>query len=559
MEPIEERFLFAVLIIIGVFVFLIVFSRYKRDPKSSKNAPVSTLILVLLFMLALLSAQYSQFRTYTILSIVTMVVISIAPPLLISLMLWKFRETRLFTANDKITRTGKAFKLALVFISYILLLALINTGFSFLFNGIINPQAVALTPEFELYAIPVMSGLVLVVYRFTGIFGSKPTEILGKISEDIVIFSVSMSWLGIVASLLGIRIGGAPLDTSSALSIYVVGVALAALAIEGFIVKLKSDLTKIRGKFSLNEMVQSMFSEILAKKRIRQPTLEDFWKVAPSKPPSALRRLAAIIDKNFSFQYRGRVLQMSKLLTVLGLMVMLLASFESIVLIAPHEELVAASGYLIELSVTAQTQLPPNSIRIASEEVESLKPEQLYAIPIVLVEFSNGSFTGPLSRRLVSLNSTDFVVSETNNCLTIELRRISVETTVSASGLGETAYNQTGNTSFDYLGFFRDAEIYYALIKHGFNQTFTLSISSFRGETSIAQKILFASNNIGESALVIVDIHSDIFAIDTTTLTSANEDFLNEVTFLLQQTKLNTNIIKNVANATEPFHVLDLP
>jgi len=61
----------------------------------------------------------------------------------------------------------------MMFISYLLFLGLINTGFSFLFKGIINPQIVALTPEFELYDIPIMSGLVLVIYRFTGIFGSK--------------------------------------------------------------------------------------------------------------------------------------------------------------------------------------------------------------------------------------------------------------------------------------------------------------------------------------------------------------------------------------------------
>jgi heme/copper-type cytochrome/quinol oxidase subunit 2 len=145
LEPIEERFLIAVAGIIALFVFLIVFSRYKKDPKSSKNAPVSIGILVLIFMLSILSAQYSQFRTYNIISIVTMVVFSITLPLIFSLMLWKFRETRVFSPNSEITRTGKAYKLFLIFISYILLLGLINTGFSFLFNGIINPQVVALT------------------------------------------------------------------------------------------------------------------------------------------------------------------------------------------------------------------------------------------------------------------------------------------------------------------------------------------------------------------------------------------------------------------------------
>lgn len=159
----------------------------------------------------------------------------------------------------------------------------------------------------------------------------------------------------------------------------------------------------------------------------------------------------------------------------------------------------------------------------------------------------------------LSLNSTDFLVSETGNYLTIELRKITVETTVKASGLGKTTYNQTGNSAFDYLGFFRDGEIYYAFAKHGFNQVFALSLSSSMGEKSIVQKTLFSSDVFGGSALVIVNVESDIMATDNTMLASTNEDFLNEATFLLQQTKLNTSITSGVGNATEPFHVLDLP
>lgn len=562
MEPIEERFLIAVAGIIALFVFLFVFSRYKKDPKSSKNAPVSMGILVLIFMLSILSAQYSQFRTYNVISIVTMVVFSIMLPLIFSLMLWKFRETRVFSPNSEITRTGKTYKLFMIFISYILLLGLINTGFSFLFNGIINPQVVALTPEFERYAIPIMSGLVLVIYRFTGIFGSKLTETLGKIFEDIVIFSVSMSWLSIVSSLLGVKISGISIDISSTLSIFVVGVALGALAVEGFIVKLESDLANFRGSFSLNDTIQSMFSEMFAKKRTHQPSLDYFWKVTPSKPISTINRLAETIDKRFekfSPHYRGKVLRMSKILSLVGVMVLFLSCFGGLLLMVPHQALIAAPAYSVELSIAPKTQLPSNSTIITSEEVESLQPMKLYAIPIVSVESLNGSFTGPLSGRLESLNSTDFLVSETGNCLTIELRKVTVETTVSASGLGNTTYDQTENSAFDYLGFFRDGEIYYALAQHGFNQVFALSLSSSVGEKSIAQKTLFSSNSSGESALVIVNIESDIFATDNTMLTSTNENFLSEATFLIQQTKLNTNITQNVNNATEPFHVLDLP
>ena len=225
----------------------------------------------------------------------------------------------------------------------------------------------------------------------------------------------------------------------------------------------------------------------------------------------------------------------------------------------PHQALIAAPAYSVELSFATKTQLPSNATIITSEEVESLQPMKLYAIPIVSVESLNSSFTGPLSRRLESLNSTNFLVSETGNYLIIELRKVTVETTVSASGLGSTTYNQTGNSAFDYLGFFRDGEIYYAFAQHGFNQVFALSLSSSVGEKSIAQKTLFSSKGSGQSALVVVNIQSDIFATDNTMLTSANEDFLNEAIFLIQQTKLNTGITQSISNATEPFYVLDSP
>jgi hypothetical protein len=562
LEPIEERLLIAVLATVLIFIFVFVLGRYKRDPKSQKDAPVTIFIFVLLIMLTLFAAQYAQFRTYSILSIATIVIFSIGLPLLLSLMLWKFREARAFSSSNEITRLGKVYKLTLIFISYLLLLGLINTGFSFLFDGIINPQVVALTPEFERYAIPIMSGLVLVVYRFTGIFGSKITETLGKIFEDIVIFSVSMSWLSIVSLSLGIKIGGASLDVSSALSIIVVGVALGALAIEWFIVKLESALTKYRGPFSLTDAVQSMFSEMFSNKRVRQTTLDYFWKLKPSKPRRTINELSKLIDKKFekfSPHYRGKVLRMSKILSLAGITVLSLACFGGVLLNVPHQTLIAAPAYLVELSVTPKTQLPSNSTIITSEEVESLQPMKFYAIPIVSVESLNGSFAGPLSRRLEFLNSTNFLVSETGNYLTMELRKITVETTVSAFGLKKTEYDQTGNSAFDYLGFFRDGEIYYAFVQHGFNQIFAFSLSSSAGEKSIDQKTLFSSNGSGESALVMVNIQSDIFAIDNTMLISTNEAFLNEATFLIQQTKLNTKITQSISNATAPFDVLDLP
>jgi hypothetical protein len=303
-----------------------------------------------------------------------------------------------------------------------------------------------------------------------------------------------------------------------------------------------------------------MFSEMFTKKSTRQPTLDYFWKLTPSKPLGTKNMLAETIDKrfeNFSPHYRGRVLRMSKILSLVGVMVLFFSCFGAVLLMVPHQALIAAPAYSVELSVTAKTQLPSNLTIITSEEVESLQPMKLYAIPIVSVESLNGSFTGPLSRRLESLNSTDFLVSETGSCLTIELRKVTVETTVSASGLGNTTYDQTENSAFDYLGFFRDGEIYYALAQHGFNQVFVLSLSSSVGEKSTAQKTLFSSNSSGDSALVIINIQSDIFATDNTMLISTNEDFLNEATFLIHQTKLNTSITQSVSNATEPFHVLD--
>ncbi len=561
MEPVEERLLIAALAIVALFVVVFILGRHKRDKKSPKNAPISMLIVVLGLMLLLLAAQYAQFRTYSILSIVTLVAFSIVLPLLLSVMLWKFRETKAFSPGYEITRTGKAYKLAMIFISYLLLLGLINTGFSFLFNGIINPQVVALTPEFERYAIPIMSGLVLVVYRFTGIFGSKITETLGKIFEDIVIFSVSMSWLSIVSLSLGVKIGGTSLDISSASSIIVVGVAFAALAIEWFVVRLENDLIKFakpNSPISLTEQFQSMFSQMFAKKQVRQPPLDYFWREKPIKLPNVPSRLAELID-HFSIFYRGRIFRMTKLLTILSIPVMLIFGYGIVVFSVGHETLIAAPAYSVELSISTQAQLPSNATHIVSEEVETLKPAILYALPIVSVESSNSSFTGPLSRRLVSLNSTDFLVLETGDYLTIELQKITVETTVTASGFGGTTYNQTGNSAFDYLGFFRDGEIYYAFAKHGFSQVFALSLSSSIGEKSIVQKTLFASNASGESAIVIVNIESDIMATDKTMLASTNEAFLNDTTFLILQTKLNTSIISSIGNVTEPFHVLNLP
>ena len=227
-----------------------------------------------------------------------------------------------------------------------------------------------------------------------------------------------------------------------------------------------------------------------------------------------------------------------------------------IIVIAPstiHNQTIIAPAYSVSLQIVPNDKLTSNYTRILSDDLRSITPDKSYAIPIVNIDTSNISFTAPLSNRLQSLNSLSYRVSEANSFLVISFEKINVQTNGRFESISNVSYNQTNNPFFNYIGFYRDAEIYYEIAKLGYNQTKTFSAySSPNMDETIQQKWITASNS---NSTISIFINKDIPMSDNTIIYSQNPEFINETTFLIGQTKVATIVTTSDTNYTLPFTI----
>lgn len=565
MDSVDERFIYITLILVAIFVFTFVFGyfnkKYKKNNKNDIHKSLDksqSVIFVLITFFIIILVPYSLQKPWTIIGIVTMIAVSALIVGYLCFFIWPFRELKIFI-NGKNSRQELIFKFLFILFLYYNFSYVIGTGLTFLFNGLINPQIVMLTPEFVKYTIPTISVITLIIFRITKIQPSKTTEYLGEVTQDIVIFSFLMYWLSAATSLLGIRIQAQILISfpqENTLT-YIV-LILFGIAFEGLVIWIKKDLEKNTNYVSFEEMIFLIF-EMFRKRRVIQRKMDDFYmEHIIIKRNFNLSGLLKKIDARFNIKYKGHNYKMSQLLSWVFLVLLILFALIIYIVEIPNEYLVVAPAYLIDLNIIPQNELPQNASIIYSEYMTSISPNKLYAIPIVTIHIINFSFSSPLSNRFLSLNSSNFFVSKTGEYLIIFLKKIFVETTISFSSTGNISYNHKNDPTFNYMGFFRDAEIFYCLTKFGYNQTVALSISSIMSiDYSIQQKLIFSSR--GDDNYSLVTINLLLPYSDETILCSTNEKYINETYFLIEQTKIITKITINPTNPNIPFKILDIP
>lgn len=551
MSSLEETYLLLAGLITALVLGLYSFSKI-RNGKTRKEIPNSSVVIALTMLLALLLAKYSQERPYNPIAVVFYVILSVVGIGFFTLLLWPFRDLKIFVREKKYA-VIRFFAVAYLYFTYFVI---VSRGFSFLFNGIINPQIVVLTPEFERYVIPTLSSSILAVYRLTKVFSSKVTEFLGELSRDIVMFSLLMFWLDFSVSFIGMEISAdlsfQPFEEFALLGVIV---GITSVGFEGVLLWIKKDLSKTGRHFSVEQAIRSFFPIFSPRREKNQKTLDEFYtKQIARKTPNGLHRASKILDSRFRLHYRGRVLRASRLLTpAISLISILLIG----VFISAKEVVVLAPAYSVELDLVTETQLPFGTEVITSEYTESIVVDKLYAIPIVSIQSSNSSFEAPLSDRFLFINSSQFLVLKTDCYLVIRLAKTSVETVVHTTLIQRVDYDQTSNTYFDYRGFFREAEIFYYLEQFGYDQITTLSSTSLQGFITVVQKSIFACNSTGSTALVYIVRRSETEIIeDKTCFTSLNENFISQTIFLIKQTKLMTTCIEEITNATIPFRLV---
>lgn len=555
MNSLEEIYLLLAVLITALVLGLYFFSRI-RNGKTRKAVPNSSVVLVLAILLTVLVAKYSQERPYHPMAVVFSVVLSVVGIGLFTLLLWPFRDLKIFIREKKYA-TIRFFAVAFLYSIYF---AIVSRGFSFLFHGIINPQTVILTPEFERYIIPTLSISVLAIYRLTKVFSSKATEFLGELSRDVVMFSLMMFWLGFSVSIIGIKISVdlsfQPSEESALLGVIA---GITSVGLEGVLLWIKNDLSKTGRRLSVEQAIRSFFPIFTPKREKNQKTLDMFYtEPIAQKTSKGLNRASKILDSRFSLHYRGHVLRASRLLT---LAISLISILFIGVFMSTKDVVVLAPAYSVELDLFTETQLPFDTEVITSECMESLVVvDKFYAIPIVSIQSSNSSFEAPLSNRFIFINSSQFMVLKTGQYLVIRLTETHVETHVRTTLIPRVDYNQTNNTHFDHRGFFREAEIFYCLEQFGYDQITTLSVTSLQGFITVVQKSIFAYNSTGSTASVYIVRRSETGIIeDKTCFTSLNENFMSQTIFLIKQTKLMTTCIEEITNAIIPFRLVDNP
>jgi len=550
MGELEIRFLIAILGVLVLFLMVFLFS--KRAPQKSRRIPNSLFLFVILILVLIFVFQYSQLRPYNPISIAVLIISSFLMTGLFGFLLYPFGQLKVFVGGKKAT----ALRLFFVIYFYMIYFILASQGLQFLFTGVINPQSIALTPEFERYALPTIASAVIIGYRLNKRFPSRTFEFMGDVARDIVYFSILMFWLSGAAQSSGVVLSPdlmfPPIVETSLIGLVI---GFVGVGIEGALLWAQRDLIRTGKPFSIEKLFNNLLKGFLERGKDHQETLDRFGltrRTAQKKrKPSPADRALKILDARFSIHFREQTLKASSILTAVLLLSM---SLVICAFVAQKTVTILAPAYFVEIDELAKSNLPSDIVYIVSEGAESLQIDKTYAIPLVSIESSNTSFISPLSSRFSSLNSTEFKVLETGNYLTITIQKTYVETTVSTWLFQPVNYDQRNNANFDYRGFFREAEIFYSLRHYGYCNITTLSVTSFSATITSIQKIIFATNATKGVVLInILQRSETIIEEDKTSFISLDEEFMNATLFLIKQTKAMTTFVQEVASCSAPF------
>lgn len=547
----EERILIAVIGLTALLGLIFLISKLSKKSNESRNVsvPKSFWILFVLFLYLIFIMQYGQIRPNNEIMVVFNTIFSVVVVLLFGVSFSLFREVKVFIGNKKFTLIRCLFIIFWFNIGY----TIVNRGLVFTFNGILSFQSISLSPEFEKLIIPTISGIIIASYRLTKIIPTTVSKIFGKISEDLVLFSLSMFWLSSIATSIKMEIEtDFPFQTIGDATTWGMATGLISLVLEGYLLWLLRDATKLRPELTFKKILTTFSSPF---KPNNQSTLDQFWiKKKKQKDARGIHRATDILNHKFSIHYRGRTFKASWFIHIsfyiLG--ILLIA-----ILIIPQTVSVLVPVYSYDIECVSNTDLPFDVTLITSDEMENLIVGKNYAFPIVKVKHSNETFKAPLNDRFVNLNSSQFEVFETGDFILFSIKKIFAETTVKTSIINKINYNMSDEKSFQHFGFYRDAEIIYSLASNGYENVVSLTKSSMQGLILVAQKTFIATGQNDDSISIYLIRKSETAIIeDSTYLISLDEEIMKQISFLIEQTKINTECIPQKTTPTFIFEVI---
>jgi len=540
-DVLEERMIILSLLVGIVFLILFIISKLTRSEKKRRldRIPDSIYLAVVLVILFVFWLPYASARPAQPFSIVIFVVsLLLMIGVMGQLILRPLRRVDPFLKcgiPERITR------IAIVLVSYAFAFAFAEIGLAFVFLGILRPESVPLTPELVRYVLPAIAGSTLIVFRLSQRFVIEPLEILSRISEDIILASLGIYVYVAAAGYVGVEIQ----------SLYGFGnpdfgigllVAAFGLGLEFWISRVDHAL-KLAGKARVADLWTLLSLEVLLLyfKHDRQTTLDDFSR---RRHRRRANKVVRELDRRVHFRLFGKIVKGSHLL-----MLFLLASLPIGVYLNMRIPVrVMVPAYSAEVLISPESA---NTRIMLSDELEGLT----YAVRLAKVVTTNSSFVAPLSSRLVSLNSSQFLVTWTGEYLVLRLHIVRVEYVVMGYRIRPLAYDQMNNSQFEYYSIYRDAEIYYALRLSGYSNITTLCMTSMNGMMTSNIKLTHAVKE-DHHVLLQTKIEGETVKTDETIVESTDKELSNLLVLELNAAKISTHIEIKQEEPVAPFAIL---
>ncbi|MEM2175462.1 MAG: hypothetical protein QXI58_07590 [Candidatus Micrarchaeia archaeon] len=529
-QGLEIRLMFSAVVILGIFALIAFYMQRKEDkPKLPKSL---FLLSALAFLLPLL-LTYISFRPYEPISIMLRVIISIFVMSIFGFFFKIFRKMKIFESEFLL------FRLLLITFCYMLFYSLLIQGLEFLFIGIIDPESVILTPEFTKVALPVFAGMVLLIYWFRIIFESEIYKFIGRIAKDFIYFSLSLLLLKYI--ILSANASLIYRTTQSLDKVTISGILLGLIGIflERVLLWIQHDLKKAGLVASLDSIYERVKQETGFSLKKGQKTLHHFIAQETHLSPST-KQFFKKLNHRFSFSIGKHFIKVSRMVIMIILIFTVLLIYSPI---TQRTQTILAPAYSIFVKRIKTVDLSPNIKIINSEQVEELDEGLTYIIPIVDIRTVNYSFSAPLNKRFSILNSSDFLVTYTGEYLVLKINKYPVEINVSSNVLFPLEYNQYNASHFKYQGFFREAELFFALYNHGYKNITTVTIFIPSITIQKIYKYIYAEKKENETTLISIYFSwESIPELDEITLITKDITLVNEIDFLIKQIKVITSL-----------------
>ncbi len=540
LDSLEGRLLVFSAIIVGLIVAALVYAHFRKS-KTNAKIPMSLALIFGLTLLLPLVAEYTIQRPYLGFSIVFSIVGSLILLMLLGFFLKYFSGMGLFVHGAR----SLALRLFFMVYFYVILTVLVYSSFVFFLGDLINPTNIVLTPEVYRFALPTGVFLVLFLYRMRLYFKSAGYDIIGEVARDVLFFSFTLYFLKWMILAAGATLPD-QLSSIPSEQVFYMGLGFSVLGIagEGLILYLLTNLRMHHTVLNFDQIIRSFVQQLLPRDR-KQKSIDDF--VPPPletlSEPTRLGQVAMRLDRKVTVKVKGHSIKGSTL--VLSSLLLVLIIFGILFIGGSRNFTAKISGYKISLAMMDSGSLTGSYTIVSSEQMDTVDVATAYAIPIVQILAGNQSFQAPLANRYLGLNSSNYLVKYTGKSLFVTISQIPIFVTLKYSALSPPNLDQTGNDQFAYRGFFRDAEFYYSLWRHGFSNITKICQASTTGTLDTHLEVIYASTNQTQTVRLDSKITNGITTLtdDTTSVTTVTS-FSEDLKFLLAQSRVSTSFVE---------------